>query len=138
MTAWKDMTDEQKAGKRRSAKKWRTTTPGGQAYLDRERSNARGPRARKYHLKSRYKMTHDDYDALLERQGGVCAICKSADPGRKGSVSFPVDHDHSCCPGIMSCGKCIRGLLCHSCNGKLGWMEKNLEAVLAYVDRAYS
>jgi hypothetical protein len=28
-----------------------------------------------------------------------------------------VDHDHACCQKKnRSCGKCIRGLLCHTCN----------------------
>lgn len=34
-----------------------------------------------------------------------------------------VDHDHKCCPGRKSCGRCIRGLLCDSCNLDLGIIE---------------
>jgi hypothetical protein len=32
---------------------------------------------------------------------------------------FCVDHDHTCCPGEYTCGKCVRGLLCDDCNKKL-------------------
>jgi hypothetical protein len=52
--------------------------------------------------------------ALLDGQGGLCAICTT-------ELATPhVDHDHSCCPGSRSCGKCVRGLLCASCNHMLG------------------
>lgn len=54
---------------------------------------------------------------MLQEQGGVCAICKQ--PPRRNKLH--VDHDHSCCPGKRSCGRCIRGLLCASCNSKLEW-----------------
>lgn len=67
---------------------------------------------RAYQLKRLYKMTVADYDSLLIKQGGVCAIC-----GRKpGKKNLSVDHDHSCCPAGGSCGNCVRGLLCRACN----------------------
>jgi hypothetical protein len=37
-----------------------------------------------------------------------------------GNGGFHVDHDHACCPGTRSCGKCIRGMLCNRCNTGLG------------------
>jgi hypothetical protein len=73
------------------------------------------------HTQRRYKV---DYDALLERQGGRCAMC-GTDACASGQ-RFSVDHDHSCCPGEFSCGKCVRGLLCRKCNGALGFIE-NIE-----------
>ena len=49
-----------------------------------------------------------------------------------------IDHDHRCCPGSESCGKCIRGILCSSCNTGLAGTERilavvSLEKVLAWI-----
>ena len=63
-------------------------------------------------LRSRYGLSIDDYNAKLLAQGGRCASCGTTEPG--GSGSFHVDHDHRCCPGRRSCGKCVRDLLCRA------------------------
>lgn len=55
----------------------------------------------------------DEFYKLIEAQGGSCAICPTLEPDH-------VDHDHSCCPGPRSCGKCVRGVLCGNCNRGLG------------------
>lgn len=67
---------------------------------------------RRNKLQRHYGLTPEQYDALLERQGGRCAICVGEGPGRKGSDFFAVDHDHD--TGM------IRGLLCSTCNMGLG------------------
>lgn len=38
-----------------------------------------------------------------------------------------IDHDHACCPGIGSCGECVRGLLCHDCNILLGMAKDSAD-----------
>jgi hypothetical protein len=38
-----------------------------------------------------------------------------------------VDHDHRCCPGDYSCGRCVRGLTHEACNRRLGQVEAMLE-----------
>lgn len=63
---------------------------------------------RGYWLWRRYRITEADYDAMVDEQGGVCAICGSDDPQC-------VDHDHGT-------GK-VRGVLCQGCNGALGYVE---------------
>jgi len=93
--------------------------------------------ARENNLKFRYDLTVADYDERLMLQGGVCAGCGTVDP--RGSDSFCVDHDHSCCPGIKSCGGCIRGLLCHGCNagiGNLGDDPERLRKLADYIEQA--
>jgi hypothetical protein len=90
---------------------------------------------RAYRMKTLYGITQDLYDAILARQGGVCAICSTCIPSSHRKYFF-VDHDHSCCPGLKSCGKCVRGLLCSSCNsgmGQLGDDPVRLEAAATYL-----
>lgn len=75
-------------------------------------------------VKNRYGITIEQHDKLLADQGGVCAICGGG-PGRH--PSFSVDHDHTCCPGVKSCGACVRGLLCDTCNRVLGLFDDEPE-----------
>lgn len=80
-------------------------------------------------------ITQQDRDALLEAQGGRCAICQTDNPGT--SKGWQLDHDHECCaPGTKRCGKCNRGLLCHACNVGLGFFRDSdhlLNAALEYL-----
>ena len=61
--------------------------------------------SRNYHLKRRYGITAAEADAMLEAQGGLCAICRER-------PAEHVDHDHLT-------GK-VRALLCFCCNQGLG------------------
>jgi hypothetical protein len=80
-------------------------------------------------LQQELGITQEDYDALLNAQGGTCAICHV--PENKGHLA--VDHDHSCCSGRHSCGKCIRGLLCSKCNKGIGLLNDDPELLGAAV-----
>lgn len=73
-------------------------------------------------LRSKYGITREDRDLLIESQGGVCAICKLP-PGPRG---LSVDHDHSHCDrGVKKgCRVCVRGMLCDGCNTGLARLEK--------------
>jgi hypothetical protein len=62
-------------------------------------------------LKRAYGITLAKYDEMFERQGGVCAICKTDKPDNW-HKHFSVDHCHTT-------GR-IRGLLCGQCNVGLG------------------
>lgn len=86
---------------------------------DRRRNNPDVDRATT--LWRRYKLTIDGYETLLAIQGGRCAICGT----KPGKTRLAVDHNHLCCPGRNSCGNCIRGLLCGTCNRRvLGGAER--------------
>jgi hypothetical protein len=81
---------------------------------------------RKYSLLKRFNITAEQYDAMLTAQGGVCALCQKPERASHQSGKLKllaVDHDRACCPGDRSCGQCIRGLLCFSCNVTLGKLE---------------
>jgi hypothetical protein len=62
----------------------------------------------------RFGISHADYQALLDKQEGRCAICRTTDPGC-GWEYFPVDHNHET-------GE-VRGLLCNDCNTAIGRMK---------------
>lgn len=89
---------------------------------------------RKARLKHRYGVTPEQYDAKLAEQGGGCAICKRI----SGKIKFSFDHNHACCKGRNSCGKCLRGLICQPCNAWIGFIESHpgwLERVQIYLAR---
>lgn len=96
--------------------------------------SARCPRCRKDQaLRTNYGITLEHYEKLLADQGGVCAICGVVDVDGR---TLHVDHDHGCCPDRRSCGQCIRGLLCSSCNtgiGMLGEDAKRLWSAMMYL-----
>ncbi len=77
---------------------------------------------------SKYGLEPEDYDAMLEQQGGLCAICKrECVTGR----ALHVDHDHNT-------GR-VRGLLCHKCNSGLGQFGDSLDVIrsaLTYLGRS--
>lgn len=90
---------------------------------------------RKNTLWSKFKMTLDEYDALLASQGGKCANsgCGATHPGR--TENWCVDHDHRCCPQRSGlCGKCNRGLLCHDCNLIIGYARDSQTLLLGAVE----
>lgn len=82
-----------------------------------ERFRERNPDSeRSRQLKRKYGMSSEEYDQLLEDQGGVCAICGSECPtGRR----LAADHDHET--------GCIRGLLCSRCNPGVGMFQNDPE-----------
>ena len=73
-----------------------------------------------------YGLDTDSFNAMLSAQGGVCASCGTDNP-RGSENQWNVDHDHSCCSGKDSCGKCIRGILCASCNRALGIVGDSIQ-----------
>lgn len=58
-------------------------------------------------LWNRYRLTVEEFDRMMEEQGGECALCPK--PARV------VDHCHA--------AGHVRGLLCYACNSALGRFE---------------
>lgn len=100
---------------------------------------------RNSNLKRLYGLTLTDYEALLVAQNYKCAnlACQTIDgkSPRYNRGTLAVDHDHACCFGPKSCGKCIRGLLCSPCNGALGHMRDSkyqMQGLIAYLENNLS
>jgi hypothetical protein len=77
-------------------------------------------KSRRVHMRQRYGITVEQRQELLDDQAGACLICREPESER---VRLQVDHDHACCPGTVTCGKCIRGLICPRCNRALGTLR---------------
>lgn len=88
---------------RRAVKKWQEQNP------EKHRRSYKN-----WHLKKKYGVTIEQYEAMLLQQGGVCAICKK--PPVEG-VCLSVDHNHQT-------GE-VRGLLHSSCNLGIGNFEED-------------
>ena len=74
-----------------------------------------------------YGITVEEYNRMLAKQEGRCAICKSTDPRSPKRINhWYVDHCHET-------GK-VRGLLCNHCNRGLGLLGDNLANFQAAVD----
>lgn len=77
----------------------------------RARKSANPSLARDQYLRREYGISLEEYERMLRRQDGACAIC-----GNGGKLH--VDHCHAS-------GR-IRGLLCGSCNRALGLFKDNV------------
>lgn len=81
-----------------------------------------------YDLNKKFGLTVEQFQNLLDSQGGVCEICKS---GFKPNKRPGVDHCHKT-------GK-IRGILCDLCNKGIGHMrdsEEFLTAAAQYIRKS--
>jgi len=85
--------------------KWKKDNPGKNSAA-----------ARRCHIRTKYGMTQQEYDSLVEAQGNLCEICQRPETSitKKTGVVHPlsVDHDHET--------NAVRGLLCGACNRMLG------------------
>ena len=83
-------------------------------------------------LRGTYGITVEQYEQMVVDHNGQCAICGTYEPGGRGRLH--IDHDHTCCVGKKSCGKCIRGLLCSKCNSVLGYFNDDINRLQSAID----
>ena len=74
------------------------------------------------HLKQFYKITKEEYEALLAKQCYVCVVCGKPNQHNK---RLHIDHDHKT-------GK-VRGLLCNHCNTALGLVHDDVGVLAALI-----
>lgn len=85
-----------------------------------------------YHIKSKFGISLDEYEALFESAGHACQICKrpvsigGKGEGRGSMATGCLDHCHST-------GK-IRGVLCRICNSFLGVIKDDVSKVKDYME----
>lgn len=110
--------------------------------------NQKYEEVRKNHLKYNFKLTPEQYDEMAK---DGCEICGTHGVLHK---KLHVDHDHKCCKPkpnkngwlsgtSMSCGLCVRGILCDKCNQAVGRYEKgtlrpeypNRDKIILYVSK---
>jgi hypothetical protein len=106
---------------------------------------------RQYSVKHAHRpicRTHISYAARfsisVDRLMEILAPNVCANPGCGSKEKLCIDHDHACCPRdkfpnsqVYSCGECIRGLLCESCNHSLGRLQEDprrIEGLLRYLE----
>lgn len=76
-----------------------------------------------------FNVTRDDIFALLEKQGGCCALCERTDPGH--ARGWFVDHDHELAFPKGERWRGVRGIVCYSCNSWLGGMGDSVKTMVA-------
>jgi hypothetical protein len=91
------------------------------ARTDRPRDSHTQEHRRNRQYKARYKKSNQDYEETLAAQDGHCFLCPEREYEKR---RLCWDHDHDCCPGYLTCGKCVRALLCMGCNRDISVVER--------------
>lgn len=110
---------------RAAAREYRAANSDKAREHNRKWQNSNPETRRAAHLRRKFGLSIEDYNHILEQQGGVCAICRLPSDSR-----LRVDHDHR--TGL------VRGLLCGSCNTAIGSLRDDpatISAALEYVRR---
>jgi len=106
--------------------------PSRQAVLNRayrlRRSEERVSADRLRMVLRNHNLTEARYLELRRQQEDLCGACHQP-LDFVAAYAVHIDHDHSCCDkrqpdGSISCGECVRALLCRSCNMGVAAMER--------------
>lgn len=110
---------------REIAKRYKSNNPDKVAAYN--ASAAKAASQRKYDLRTRFGITPEQYDEMLEAVGGQCPVCGHRPTDDEHRLA--VDHNHTT-------GE-IRGLLCKPCNlalGNLGDDPNRIRALARYIE----
>ena len=72
----------------------------------------------------KYNLLQEDMDFMYSQQNGLCGICGKRLKGINHRNTH-IDHCHRT--------ERIRGLLCMSCNTRLGWLETHYEKIFSWL-----
>src|ERR1700742_2557531 len=76
----------------------------------------------------KYNISVEQFEQFWIECGGKCLICKTPFDEQNRKNCLCVDHDNACCPEqCHSCGKCVRGFVCYSCNVGLAMFHDSAE-----------
>jgi hypothetical protein len=118
---YRNETPEQRQKRKEQAKRYYSKNSGAikEAAVEWQRNNPERWReiVRRSKLRSFYKITQEDFDAMRFLQGDRCRICRDAF-----DKTPHIDHDHE--SGI------VRGLLCSLCNTAIGKLRDSSAVVL--------
>ena len=77
------------------------------------------------HLWSEYKITLEEYNAMLKNQGGTCG---------NPACNYGMDDDHKLFVDHCHETNTVRGLLCHWCNAAEGFLKGSPEVAQGLID----
>jgi hypothetical protein len=100
--------------------------------LYRKRWRQRGEwlrRLKNHNLVRNYGISLEEYEVLLRKQRGVCAICRGKSSIKRQRY-LDVDHDKDT--------KKIRGLLCNHCNRGIAFLRHDTKLLSAAIDYLFS
>lgn len=99
----------------------------------RDKANWNANKGRETKMKVNFGIDLEEYNQMLNDQGGVCHICKNKEAALSNvgkTKHLAVDHCHTT-------GE-VRGLLCQACNMGLGYFKDDclrLEAAVRYLNK---
>lgn len=103
------------------AREWRRAHPGYKSEYDKSHPERR----KNNNLQRLYGISFDEYNKMLDAQGGACAICGKPSGTDKYDI-LRVDHDHDT-------GE-VRGLLCLNCNSMLGLSGDSIQILARSIE----
>ncbi len=123
-------TPEGRAALNQRKKRWRRNPEVRKREVEKARqwNKANPEKVQASMFKSVHGLSRADADAMIEAQGGLCAICGQPPSGKRNCSRLHVDHCHET-------GK-IRAMLCNNCNHALGHMKDDparLQAAIEYL-----